>query len=75
MQVIAELFTRSGYAQPEAFIRARIIYFTQVGYYALDVQETMDERFDYLKAYYRSFTGEELDPAAAEAYRLKHLEV
>ena len=75
VQVITELFTRSGYAQPEAFIRARIIYFTQVGYYALDVQETMDERFDYLKAYYRSFTGEELDPAAAEAYRLKHLEV
>lgn len=74
VQVIAELFTRSGYGQPEAFIRARIIYFTQVGYYALDVQETMDERFDYLAAYHRGFTGQELDPVTAEAYRQKHLE-
>ncbi len=72
VQAITELFGQSGYKQPEAFIRARILYFTQVGYYALDIQETMDERSHYLEAYYRGFTGMELDPEIGEAYLRKH---
>ncbi len=69
---IAEVFERSGYEPTDGFIRARILYFAQVGYYALDIRETMERRFAYLEAYYRGFTGRELDPALAEAHRAKH---
>ena len=59
---------------PEAFIRARVIYFAQIGYYALVHDEPMDERSHYLKAYFKSFTGVPLDPVRAAAYQARHLE-
>jgi AcrR family transcriptional regulator len=73
VQAIAELFARSGYDATDAFIRARIIYFTQVGYYALGIREALERRFEYLEAYFEGFTGQTLDPDIAEAYRAKHL--
>ncbi len=73
LRAIAELFTRNGYDEADAMVRARIIYFGQVGYYALGIRETLLERFKYLEAYFEGFTGRPLDPAVAEAYRAKHL--
>ena len=70
---IAGLFTRSGYDPTEAFIRARIIYFTQIGYYALGIRETPGRRMSYLESYFEGFTGRKLPPAIAEAYRARHL--
>ncbi|WP_119388127.1 TetR/AcrR family transcriptional regulator [Taklimakanibacter lacteus] len=72
IQAICDFYCRSGFARKEAFIRARVIYFTQIGYYALEVKETLAERLDYLESYYLSFTGRTIDPAAAEAYRRRH---
>lgn len=68
---IADFFARHGYDQPEAFIRARVIYFTQVSYYALgiDRDEALPRRLGYLDAYFRCFTGRDLDPAIAESHR------
>lgn len=71
---IATFFRRQGFADPEAFIRARVLYFTQVSYYALGVNETMAERLSYLAAYYRAFTGEDLDQNAAEDFRRRLIE-
>jgi AcrR family transcriptional regulator len=72
VDAITGLFRRFGYGLPEAFIRARILYFTQVGYYALGVDEPLAERFGYLEAYYEGFTGRTLDPGLAAAYRARH---
>jgi len=69
IKAITEFFRRHAYAQTEAFIRARVIYFTQLSYYALDVSEPMADRISYLSAYFSAFTGREIDPATAEAYR------
>ncbi len=74
MAAIARLFERAGVEPTEAFIRARVVYFTQVGYYALGVKESLTERFSYLEAYFSCFTGRPLDPRAAKAYRKKHLD-
>lgn len=52
-------------------IRARVIYFTQVSYYALGVSEPMPQRSSFLAAYYRAFTGHELEEAAATAFRAR----
>ena len=70
---LAQLFARDGYEPDDAVVRARSIYFGQVGYYALDLKETLAERCRYLEAYFLFFTGRSLDPAAASAFRAKHL--
>ncbi len=74
IEAIAALFKRAGFGDLEAFIRARILYFTQVGYYALGIEETLVQRFSYLEPYFEGFTGRQLDPAAAKAYRAKFLD-
>ncbi len=71
VKAIADLFARDGYAATEAFIRARIIYFTQVGYHALGIHETLAERFSYIESYFTGFTGRILPPEIAAAYRAR----
>lgn len=73
VEAIARLYRRFGYAKQPAFIRARVIYFAQIGYYALDLEEPFAERMGYLEDYYESFTGRRLNVKAAAAYREKHL--
>jgi len=60
---LKSLFQRHGYAEADAFVRARVLYFTQLGYYALDLKETPAERLALVVPYLRAFTGE--DPAAS----------
>ena len=60
---IRDMFLRHGYEGTEAFTRARIIYFMQIGYYALVENEPFETRFSMLRPYLVSFTGQEPDPA------------
>ncbi len=69
VQAISEFFTRFGYPMPAAFIRARVIYFAQIGFYALDVKEPLATRVSYTEAYYESFTGKQLKSEEADAFR------
>jgi len=71
---VEAFYRRCNYPQPEAFIRARVIYFAQIGYFTLVSEEPMAQRMAYLESYYRSFTGRELDPKVAADYRAKYLE-
>jgi AcrR family transcriptional regulator len=73
VRAIADLFARSGYDAAEAFIRARIIYFTQIGYYALGIRETPAQRLGYLEGYFDGFTGRKLPAEIAAAHRARHL--
>jgi len=59
---IRDMFLRHGYERTDAFTRARIIYFMQIGYYALVESEPFETRFSLLKPYLVSFTGQEPDP-------------
>jgi AcrR family transcriptional regulator len=56
---LSAMFERHGYASEDAFIRARVLYFMQVGYYSLAVEEPIETRLSYLAAYLRCFTGQE----------------
>ena len=71
---ISDFFQRHGYEPTEAFIRARVIYFTQLSYYALNVQEPMADRMSYLSAYFVAFTGREIDPETAARQIEKYLQ-
>jgi hypothetical protein len=53
------MYIRHGYAEEDAFIRARVLYYMQIGYYVLGVHESFDVRLSHLSAYLRSFTGQE----------------
>jgi AcrR family transcriptional regulator len=57
--VIRDMFVRHGYEQEDAFVRARVLYFMQIGYYSLELNEPMDSRLAHLRGYLRSFTGHE----------------
>jgi hypothetical protein len=46
-----------GHAEDEAFVRARIFYFHQVGYYAMDVRESREQRLRLLPLYTKALTG------------------
>ena len=51
------MYLNHGYADKEAFIRARVLYFMQIGYYALNIQESFETRLSYFEPYVFSFTG------------------
>ena len=72
---IAGFFERHGYATQEAYIRARVIYFTQISYHALRMEddETLTERLGYLEEYFLCFTGRRINPDIAAAHRAAHL--
>lgn len=73
IDAIAAFFDRHGYAREDALIRARVIYLTQISFYALGIDEDADvmHRLGYLEAYFRSFTGRDIDPDIAETYRAR----
>jgi AcrR family transcriptional regulator len=57
IEAIHALFLDAGYDDDEAFIRARITYFHQVGYYAMGMKESAKRREELSELYYRVLTG------------------
>lgn len=64
LAAIRDLYLRHGYIEEDAFIRARVLYYMQIGYYVLEVKEPLEAKLGHLAAYLRSFTG--LEPAFAD---------
>jgi len=58
--VLERIFNDMGYTGKEAHIRARVMYYHQVGYYALGVQESQKERRALLPYYQKVLTGREV---------------
>jgi AcrR family transcriptional regulator len=59
VDAIKRMFIRHGYRERDAFIRARVLYFMQIGYYSLDLEESQATRLDYVADYLRAFTARE----------------
>jgi AcrR family transcriptional regulator len=57
LDAITQMFVRHGYDPHEAVIRARTLYFMQVGYFALDLQEPIEARLLYTQQYLLCLTG------------------
>lgn len=58
LDALTGMFTRHGFPAEEALVRARVLYFTQVGQYTLDIREDMTVRFSRTRAYVQSFCGQ-----------------
>ena len=63
-QVLEQIFNDIGYAGKEAHIRARVMYYHRVGYYAMGVQESQKERRGLIPALSEGFDGTGLLRAA-----------
>lgn len=66
LQAVSDMFLRYGFTPSEADIRARILYFMQIGYHALALKETTQERLDRVAGFLQGFTGEEPDMIIVE---------
>ena len=70
MDAIRSLFERFGYSGMQADIRARTVYYTQIGYISMMVQEPVDVRLQRMPTYVENFTG--LYPSESEIARFMH---
>jgi AcrR family transcriptional regulator len=64
LEAVTSMFRRYGYQPEDALIRARVLYFTQVGHYVLEVDEDLETRHGHVAAYLKSFSG--VDPTAED---------
>lgn len=58
LRSVTDMFERYGYPADEADVRARILYFMQLGYHALEVREPMELRMGRLAGFLKGFTGQ-----------------
>ncbi|MEM9603653.1 MAG: TetR/AcrR family transcriptional regulator [Pseudomonadota bacterium] len=72
---IAALFERFAVEPALADVRARVLYFMQIGYYALDLAEPIEARLARTRDYLYAFTGVEPREAEIVALRAYALEV
>jgi AcrR family transcriptional regulator len=75
LEAIEQLFLRHGFAASEADARARILYFMQLGYHAIDVAEPLDVRMGRLEGYLKGFTGEQAAPELIAAFQARTFEL
>ncbi len=66
LEALAQMFVRFNYTKTEAETRARIVYYTQIGYNTMDPQEPMAERMKRGPEYVFCMTGRALSDAEAE---------
>lgn len=57
LQELTKLFSALGCDAPEAEVRARVLYYHQVGYYALGIKESKAERQHLLPTYLQILIG------------------
>jgi hypothetical protein len=60
LTVLQAMFKEAGLSEDASLIRARILYYHQMGYYALEVYESRKRRLELMSTYKAALTG--LDP-------------
>jgi AcrR family transcriptional regulator len=77
-EAVKAMFVRFGYEARDAFVRARVLYYMQIGYYALDIREPIEARLNLTPHYLKAFTGvapSEAEIDAFRAYAIAHAHV
>lgn len=69
LDALQAMFRRYGYDETDALVRARTLYYMQIGYTDADLREPMEERLRLNPFYIQTFTGREADPSALDAFR------
>src|SRR5260370_20005097 len=66
---IQALFERFGYREQDALVRARVLYYMQIGYYALDIREPIEARLALTPLYLEAITGVTPSAVDTESFR------
>jgi AcrR family transcriptional regulator len=77
-EAVKAMFVRFGFEDEDAFVRARVLYYMQIGYYALDIREPIEARLALTPHYLKAFTGvapSEAEIDAFRAYAIAHAHV
>jgi hypothetical protein len=74
IEALRQFYHRFDYPMPQALIRARVLYYAQIGFYALGTREALDTRLGYTEAYFEAFTGQQLSTLEANRFRRNILE-
>lgn len=69
LDALDRMFQRHGVPAEDALVRARVLYFTQIGQFTLDIRESMALRFSRTVPYVQAFCGQA--PSAAELARFE----
>lgn len=69
IEALRRFYLRFDYPMPQALIRARVLYYSQISFYALGTRESMQTRLEYTAAYFEAFTGRSLPAPQAEKFR------
>ena len=75
LEAVTKMYLGHGYKTETADAKARILYFMQLGYHALEVRESMETRMGRLSAYIEGFTGQPPDQEAVGAFKSYCLEL
>lgn len=67
LNLLMGLLAQLGYESVEATVRARALYYHQVGYYTLGISQTLEERLDLFPIYFRVLVGVPLPPGSRAA--------
>jgi len=65
---VTAMFKAHGFAAAEADARARILYYMQLGYHALNVREPLTTRLARIEGYLKGFTGVDPDADLLESF-------
>jgi len=57
LEAISAMFARHGFDPDDSVVRARLLYHSQVGYFALDTNEPIEMRLTYLPYHLEAMTG------------------
>ena len=57
IDALGDWFKSAGYSAEDALVRAQIVYYHQVGFYALDLKVPKTERYRRLEKYVEALTG------------------
>lgn len=69
IEALRLFYSSYDYPMPQALIRARVLYYSQIGFYALEIEEPLITRLGYTESYFECFTGHQLDSRQAEKFR------
>ena len=65
LEFVESLFVSAQYVPDEASARARVLYYTQIGYYAVGEYITREQRLVLAPLYFQIYTGKTLSKAGA----------
>lgn len=58
ISAIRSMFRRFDFTPEQSEVRARTVYYTQIGYISMMVEEPVQERFKHMPAYVETFAGQ-----------------